>query len=68
MKKSRIRQLFAIAIELLRFVIIIPFVPLAIGLVFFFGWCIGKASEIPEDLDEQVRMANKTNLWLSEYL
>ena len=59
MKKSRIGEYFAIAAELLRFVIIIPFVPLAIGIVFFFAWCIGMASDIPEDLDEQVRLANK---------
>ena len=45
--------------EILRFAIIIPFVPLVIGLVFLFAWCLGKAAEIPEDLDEQVRLANR---------
>ena len=62
MKKSRIREFFAIAAGLLRFVIIIPLAPIAIGMVFFFGWCLGKASEIPEDLDEQVRLANKRDV------
>ena len=45
--------------EILKFLIIIPLVPFAIGLALLFAWCLGKAAEIPEDLDEQVRLANR---------
>ncbi len=48
--------------EMLRFLVIIPLVPLALGLTLFFAWCLGKAAEIPEDLDEQVRLANKRDV------
>ena len=59
MIKSEIKGILKVVAEILRFVIIMPLVPFAIGLVFLFAWCLGKASEIPEDLDEQVRLANR---------
>ncbi len=59
MKKNRIKDYFAIVAEMLRFVIIIPLAPLVFGLVFFFAWCLGKAAEMQEDLDEQVRLIGR---------
>ena len=59
MAKSDIRASLKMVAEILRFVVIIPLVPFAIGLALLFAWCLGKASEIPEDLDEQVRLANR---------
>lgn len=62
MKKIRIREIFAISVGLLRLILIIPLVPMAIGIVLFFAWCIEQISKIPEDLDEQVRLANKSDV------
>ncbi len=59
MAKSDIRASLKMVAEILRFAVIIPLAPLAIGLVFLFAWGLGKAAEIPEDLDEQVRLANR---------
>ena len=59
MAKFEIRGILDVVEKTLRFAIIIPLVPLAIGLVLIFAWCLGKAAELPEDLDEQVRLANK---------
>ena len=51
MAKSDIRESLKMVAEILKFAVIIPLVPLAIGLVFLFAWGLGKAAEIPEDLD-----------------
>ena len=53
------KDILKVVAEILKFAIIIPLVPLGIGLALIFAWGLGKASEIPEDLDEQVRLANK---------
>ena len=56
MVKSEIRGILKVVSETLRFAIIIP---LAIWLAQLFAWCLGKASETPGDLEEQVRLANR---------
>ena len=45
---------------------LLPLFPLAIGIAFFFGWVMSVASKIPEDLDEQVKLANKKVNWNDE--
>lgn len=49
---------FKIAGGILRFVILMPFIPFLILLGVYFGWIIGIARKIPEDLEDQVRCAN----------
>ncbi len=39
--------------EVIRYLILLPLIPLALGMVLFFSWAMSKASKIPEDLDEQ---------------
>ena len=56
------KDILKVVAEILKFAIIIPLVPLGIGLALIFAWGLGKASEIPEDLDEQVRLANKREI------
>jgi len=51
-----------VALELLRFVIFMPFIPFVIVLMVYFGWIIGIARRMPEDLEEQVRCANAQNV------
>ena len=53
------KEILCSAKEALRHVVLLPFYPIAIGIAFFFGWVISVGSKIPEDLDEQVRLANK---------
>ena len=57
------KEILCSAKEVLRHVVLLPFYPIAIGLVFFFGWVMSVASKIPEDLDEQVKLANKKANW-----
>lgn len=45
--------------EVFRMIIIIPFIPIALGITFFFGWVLSIGNKIPEDLDEQGKLANK---------
>ena len=52
--------------EVFRTIVLLPFYPLAIGIAFFFGWVMSVASKIPEDLDEQVKLANKKVNWNDE--
>ncbi len=40
--------------DIIRIVLIIPFIPIVLGIALFFGWVIGKAREIPEDLNDQL--------------
>ena len=49
---------FKIAAEILRFVILLPFIPFLIVLGVYLGWIIGIARKMPEDLEEQLRCAN----------
>lgn len=52
--------------EVLRTIVLLPLFPLAIGIALFFGWVMSVASKIPEDLDEQVKLANKKVNWNDE--
>ncbi len=47
--------------EVLRYLLLLPFMPLAIGMIFFFAWVMSIASKIPEDLDEQCG-SNRRNI------
>lgn len=38
----------------LRVIAIIPLAPIALIVIFFFGWALKTHSKIPEDLDEQL--------------
>lgn len=49
---------FKIAREILRFLVIVPFIPFLILLGVYFSWIIGIARKIPENLEDQVRCAN----------
>jgi hypothetical protein len=37
--------------DIVAFAIMIPFIPIAFGLIWFFGWVIGKGREGSEDLE-----------------
>lgn len=52
--------------EGLRTIVLLPLYLLAIGIALFFGWVMSVASKIPEDLDEQVKLANKKVNWNDE--
>ena len=56
--KEYVRKMGAI----IEFVIMIPFMPIAIGLALYFGWVLSVHSKIPEDLEEQVQCANRQDL------
>lgn len=38
----------------LRVIVIIPLAPIALIIIFFFGWALKIHSKIPEDLDDQL--------------
>ena len=48
--------------SIIEFISIIPFIPILLGMLLFFGWVFSILSMIPEDLEEQVRCANRQNL------
>jgi len=58
-----LKDVFQMIREVFRTIVLLPFYPLAIGIAFFFGWVMSAASKIPEDLDEQVKLANKKANW-----
>ena len=39
--------------DVIWYIMLLPFIPIVIGIAFFFGWIIKWKNTIPEDLDEQ---------------
>lgn len=39
--------------DIVSYIVMIPFIPIALGLVWFFGWVIGKGREITEGQEEE---------------
>ncbi len=60
-KKEILKLTGEITKEVIRYLLLLPFIPLALGIVLFFSWAMSKASKIPEDLDEQCSNSGNCN-------